>query len=271
MTDPLATVAVGRIRLTYLPDGQVQLHPERWYPDSTPRDWRQLSDQLDEDGYLVATIGALLVETDGRAMLIDAGFGAKHIPAESTIDSLGDLAGGELPESLRRSGISPEAIEAVAFTHLHDDHFGWAFAHSASGRFLPKARLLAPEPEWHTRDDLRATAADIDPVADGDEIFPGVTVRVTPGHTAGHTAYEIASEGERLIAFGDIMHAPLQIPRPHWGHSMDFDPRAADRSRRWLLDELSRPGTLGFGNHFTGEVFGRVVTGASGPAWEPVR
>ncbi|MGX1128450.1 glyoxylase-like metal-dependent hydrolase (beta-lactamase superfamily II) [Streptomyces glaucescens] len=169
----------------------------------------------------------------------------------------------------------------MAFTHLHPDHLGWAW-HPAPGGDRPAfahADHLVSEAEWAQRDtlaahgmreEITALAARVRTVRDGQEIFPGVRVRITAGHTAGHAEYVITSGGQRLIAFGDALHSPIQIDRPEWSCVVDHDPvRSADH-RRALVAELERPDTIGFGIHFADVVFGRVRRDGDGPAWRPL-
>ncbi|MFE1195834.1 MBL fold metallo-hydrolase [Streptomyces olivaceoviridis] len=266
----LRSLRLGDHTVTVVPDGAVQLHPRRWLPDSTDRDWTgDHAGLLDDQGYLGTSVASLLVEHDGRALLLDAGFGPHDIPAEDTIDTIGALHGGRLPDTLARAGRDPADIEAVAFTHLHDDHIGWAFR-PGPDRPSPFARatLLASADEWA---DWPAPpeAAGL-PVTPGQEIFPGVTAWPAPGHTRGHTAYVISAGGRRVIAFGDVFHSPAQLARPDWRVSMDALPGQAVRTRREMLAELTRPDTLAFANHFAQGQLGRVVHGGGGTRWEPL-
>lgn len=92
---------------------------------------------------------------------------------------------------------------------------------------------------------------------------PPVTHRGTPS-TSSH------SGGQRLIAFGDALHTPLQVEHPEWSCVYDHDPvRAADHRRR-LVAELAEPGTIGFGVHFADVVFGRVERRDKGLTWQPL-
>lgn len=271
----IRTLSLGDHRLTYLPDGSVQLHPQRWFPDSLAPDWKTRTEHLDSEGFLVASIGGLLVEYEDRALLIDTGFGPRRLAAAESHPALGLLEGGGLPESLAAASRPPETVDTVAFTHLHEDHVGWAFAPDASGSGLlfRDAKFVAGAEEWAESgrsvpaDDTRSRLVG---AADGDEIFPGVTAWTTPGHSRGHTAYVIASGGERLIAFGDAMHSPAQVARPDWRVSLDASPATAVATRQRLLAELSRPGTVGFGVHFADVVFGRVEATGTGNAWVPL-
>ena len=85
-----------------------------------------------EGGFLIASVGGLLVERGGRALLIDAGVGP--ISVGPPLNTFGVQTGGKLLDSLATLGRSPAGIEAVALTHLHNDHFGWAWYPARSGR-----------------------------------------------------------------------------------------------------------------------------------------
>ena len=160
-------------------------------------------------------------------------------------------------------------IEAVALTHLHNDHFGWAW-YPAPGSDRPAftgTDILVAEPEWTQRhfaeaqgmgDMIKVLAPQVRTVAEGEEIFPGVRVRFTPGHSAGHAAYVISVGGKRVIAFGDAFHTPLQITHPLWRNVFDFDHQQSTSLRCGLIDELAQPDTIGFGIHLADMPFGRV-------------
>ncbi|MEV3990670.1 MBL fold metallo-hydrolase [Streptomyces sp. NPDC049837] len=281
----MRSLRLGEMKVTYVPDGAVQLTPRGWLPATTDAVWEAHPEYLDDSGNLVAGIGGLLVEHGGRALLIDAGFGPQSLPAEPG-NAHGAIHGGALLDNLALLGRGPEDIEAVAFTHLHIDHIGWAW-HPAPGSDRPaftRADYLVAEPEWTRRHLLEAhgtgkeTLAELAPrvrtVTDGQEVFPGVRVRFVPGHTPGHAAYVITAGGRRLIAFGDALHSPIQVGHPEWSAAPDHDSEQSAGFRHRLVAELQEPGTIGFGIHFADVVFGHVRTDvrANGgrPAWYPV-
>lgn len=271
---------LGDTRVSYVPDGDVRLPPRGWLPDTTEQTWAAHPEYLDRSGHLVASIGGLLVENGDRVLLIDAGFGPETLPPDPGTPR-GVIRGGALLDSLAALGRRPDEIDAVAFTHLHADHLGWAWRRVPGGDHpaLAHAQYLVSEPEWAQHDALAANgmaeqiaglAPRVRTVTDGQEIHPGVQVRITAGHTPGHAEYVIASGGQRLIAFGDAMHSPIQVAHPEWSAAADHDPvRSADH-RRSLVAELDEPGTIGFGIHFADVAFGRVERDASGPVWRPV-
>lgn len=99
--------------------------------------------------------------------------------------------------------------------------------------------------------------------------LPGVTVRYTPGHSAGHAAYVISAGGQRVLAFGDAFHSPIQIPHPRWGNTFDYDHAQSTSLREGLIFELAEPDTIGFAIHFP-EPFGRVRIEDNQAAWQPI-
>lgn len=274
------SLRLGDTTLTYLADGMVQLEPTRFLPRSPGAFWAEHPEYLDADGYLVASVGALLVERGGRAMLVDAGFGPTERAAQPE-SPFGGMRGGDLLDSLAAAGRRPQDVELLALTHLHSDHIGWAWQ-TAPGAELPPfaaAEYLLPEPEWAGRAEARSLtpaiietlAARVRTVADGEEIFPGVRVLFAHGHTVGHTAYVIEPEGaDRVIAFGDALHSPAQIDHPEWSAVVDRDAVLSAEVRHLLVDELAKPDTIGFGVHFADVGFGRVVRDGDGPGWRPL-
>ncbi|GAA4811119.1 MBL fold metallo-hydrolase [Streptomyces ziwulingensis] len=275
----LRSLTLGETKVTFIPDGAVKFLPLGWLPASTEEAWAAHPEYLDESGQLTGSIGALLVEHGGRALLIDAGFGPRALAAEPG-SPIGALYGGDLLDSLARAGRSPEDIEAVAITHLHGDHVGWLAQPLPSGGgspAFPQAEYLLTEPEWAARHTMEAHGVDKDLidamtpkvriVADGQEIFPGVRVQLVPGHTPGHTAYVITSGEQRMIAFGDAMHSPIQITHPEWSAAPDHDTAQSTDFRRRLVAELQEPGTIGFGVHFADVVFGHAHQDENGLTW----
>ncbi len=125
--------------------------------------------------------------------------------------------------------------------------------------------------EWATGERLAAFARRVHATEDGEEIFPGVRASFAAGHTVGHTTYTITGGDRRLIAFGDALHAPVQVTHPEWSCGIDHDPAESAEHRRRLVEELSRLGTIGYGGHFADVVFGRAERRPDGRfTWVPV-
>lgn len=282
---PLRTLTIGEYRLTHLPDGLVQLRPTGWFPGLTAADTDRFPDHLDADGCLVAAIGGLLVEYRDRVLLVDTGYGPRRLGADRTHPALGSLGGGELLGSLGGAGRAPEEIDTIAFTHLHDDHVGWAFLGHDRGPLFPAASFVLSTAEWRAGGGQIPAALHgrVRPAADGEEVFPGITLRESPGHTGGHAGYVLTlpgghgpGEDARLVIAGDVLHSPLQVAHPHWPVFFDSDADTAVRTRTAFLRDAAAPGTLVYAGHFADVVFGRVREeraadgGAGGYRWDPL-
>ncbi|MFF0532895.1 MBL fold metallo-hydrolase [Nocardia amikacinitolerans] len=268
---------LGEHTITYLPDGLALLEPDAWLPDSDEQVWTDHAHLINDDGYLVASVGALLIEHRGRTMLIDAGFGPLAVPT-----AVGLLRGGQLLDSFAAAGKNPADVELIAITHLHMDHIGWLWAHPPDHTRSPFADtpVVVGHAEWEhpelaAADGTPAEVLDIfahqvRTIGSGEEVFPGVTTMATPGHSLGHTSYLIESSGRRLIAFGDALTTPAQITHPHLTTVADDEPALARATAMRLLDELTRPDTLGFGVHFADLQLGRITTNSDGQrTWQP--
>ncbi|GHH86293.1 MBL fold hydrolase [Streptomyces sulfonofaciens] len=278
------TLTVGGTRLTYVLDGAMEMEPAGFFPAVPASFWADHPQALTPRGRVAASVGGVLVQRGGRTLLIDAGLGSVTIPAD-----LGASRAGALLDTLAALGVAPEGIEAVAFTHLHSDHTGWGFTLDSDGvrhRTFPRAAYLVAGREWepYWRDEIATGAPSrsevLEPMAgvltridDGQEVFPGVSALVTPGHSPGHTTYVVTDPDseQRVLVLGDAFHTPGQMTHPEWPSGPDIDIQGVHKARERLLGELERPGTLGFAFHFGDQVFGRVVRdGAGRRTWETV-
>jgi glyoxylase-like metal-dependent hydrolase (beta-lactamase superfamily II) len=273
------------VTFTFVSDGAMSMAPQMFLKTIPPAYWDEHPDHLDQYGHVAMSAGGLLVEREHLRLLIDAGLGPS---TEST--PYGPINCGAFLDVLMRLGLRGTDIDVFTLTHLHIDHTGWAFVESASGRrepSFPNARYVVAALEWEP---LRrgerplgvpGEAEFIQPmdahtnvqlISDGDEVAPGVTAVVTPGHSAGHTSYVITtSRGNRLVAFGDCFHTPAQLGHPDWSSAPDVDPLAVVSARRRILSELCAANTVGFAVHFGDQPFGRVIGGGTEPpTWLPL-
>jgi glyoxylase-like metal-dependent hydrolase (beta-lactamase superfamily II) len=278
--DPAAVrrVVFDDVAVTYAVDGVVAARPERLFPETPADAWTQLCDRA---GDMLMSVGGLLVQIGGRTVLIDAGVGVLTSSlAFGTVDS------GAMLDVLSALAVSPDAVDVLAFTHLHFDHAGWAF--TAGAKTFPNARYVLAAREWAPYtdgidDEDAVTSRSVvnqflsgkthfELFDDGDEIVPGIGALVTAGHTPGHTAYEIRSRtGRRLIAFGDTFHSRVHVAHPEWTSEVDADRPGLPAARHRLLARLSEPDTVAFGGHFGDQPFGRVEVDASGKGrWQPI-
>ncbi|GAA5096845.1 MBL fold metallo-hydrolase [Nocardia iowensis] len=289
----LRSVRLGDMRVTYVPDGAVRLRPRGWLPETTDADWATHADHLDQHGNLVAGIGALLVEHREHRLLIDAGVGPISVPDGPANPLTAALHGGALLDNLTRLRCTPAQLDAVAITHMHIDHLGWAFRPE-----FARTRLLIADAEWawwntltpqqfeamlermapwakgqlHLPELLAALVPRVETFAADQQIAPSIISVAMAGHTAGHTAFGLTSGQHRMLIFSDAMHSPLQVQHPQWRCAADLAPAQAVLHRQRLIDELAASGDLAAGIHFADVPFGRVRRRRDGTTtWQPLR
>jgi glyoxylase-like metal-dependent hydrolase (beta-lactamase superfamily II) len=275
---PSQTISVGEISITYLPDGEGHFVPTELFPVSGSQEaWEKHARWLDDDGRIVVTIGAFLIRSGDRNVLVDVGFGE----AEVDIPDFAWATSGQMLSNLAATGLSPADIDTVLYTHLHADHTGWT-----SGRdgltFSNAQHLIGAEAEmehWRANQDhpfappvetvLDPMSARLGVCSDGQTVAPGVTVRATQGHTPGHQSVIVSSGAERAVLLGDVAHCPAQLVEPEWSVLFDVDPDGARRSRERLFDELEGTDTPVGACHFAEAAFGRIVRGEGKRYWQP--
>ncbi len=226
---------------------------------------------LTEDGRLLLSIHALLVETPERRILVDTCVGNDK---ERTYRAWSQRSGPFLDE-LERCGAAPESVDTVLCTHLHVDHVGWN-TRWIDGRWVAtfsRARYLFGRQEWEywqDRPDEAGPVIDdsVRPIIDGGladlvesdhRICNEVALAPTPGHTPGHVSVYVESGGERAVITGDLIHHPCQMVHPEWSASVDFDQDQSRRTRTEFLANCADQPILVIGTHFAGPTAGRVV------------
>lgn len=235
-----------------------------------------MADQgLPPDGTFDVSVHPLLVEADGQRILLDTGLGAQ----------------GNLLNALSAEGIAPGDIDIVVITHMHFDHFGGALDASGAPTF-PNARYLiggeerafwaagpslgelavpAEQNDQSRQGALAALAAMedvLEEIAPGDEIAPGITAIDAKGHTPGHLAVEINSDGEGMLHLVDGVHVPfLHLEHPDWFMRADNWPAWSLTNRKLLLDRAADENLLVATYHFPFPGIGRVTKDEVGWIW----
>ena len=175
--------------------------------------------------------------------------------------------------NLRAAGLQPEAIDYVFCTHLHADHCGWNTTF-VDGRWVPtfpNAKYIISKAEYaaaETRNDIIFQESAL-PVMEAGQVQlvdsdfaldDNVWLHSTAGHTPGHVAVNLASNGHSAVMCGDLIHSPIQCVHPEWSPVFDADPEQARQTRRHFLAANAESGQLVLTAHFPSPSIGHVVT-----------
>jgi glyoxylase-like metal-dependent hydrolase (beta-lactamase superfamily II) len=97
------------------------------------------------------------------------------------------------------------------------------------------------------------------------ELVPGVRAVATPGHTPGHTIYMVESGGEKLLLWGDLMHAATaQFPDPSVSLPYDLDLPAAMQQRKKVFADAAEHRYWVAGAHLPFPGIGHLRANGSG-------
>ena len=103
------------------------------------------------------------------------------------------------------------------------------------------------------------------------EIVPGIRAVAAPGHTPGHMAVSISSDGDQLLLISDAVILQIHLERPDWYAAVDFAPEQTLTTRRRLLDHAAAKKALVLAFHFPFPGLGYVVQKEEGWQWQPIK
>ncbi|NUR98651.1 MAG: MBL fold metallo-hydrolase [Kribbellaceae bacterium] len=268
--------AVGALECVVVSDGQPGPPWEPalsdFFPDAPP---------ASERSTLTCGYNCLFVSTPDGMAVVDTGLGANFLGYGEYIEPLV----GQLGEGMKASGLSRSELAAVVFTHLHQDHSRgaiWsgevtfpaatAYAHASEVAFW-SGLVDLPSAQPHleaARETIRLYGAKLRPFEYDAELLPGVRALAAAGHTPGHSAILLQSQGEQLLCVGDTFYDPLQLTDPTLATPWDLDVAASRASRRVLLERAADERLLVHAYHLPFPGLGRVQRAGNGFSWQPL-
>jgi glyoxylase-like metal-dependent hydrolase (beta-lactamase superfamily II) len=211
-------------------------------------------------------IQSLLVKAGDRVLLFDTGTGDPTY-----------AEGGLLLVSLAVAKVRPIEVTDIFISHAHGDHIGGLVTKTGAATF-PAATVHISAPEWallqqsteaKDKQIIAAVGAKVDAFEPGAQILPVVKAVATPGHTPGHSSYQIGAETEKLFYIGDVAHhSVVSVQRPAWSMQFDMDRPAAEAMRQQTLAKLAADHERVFAFHFPYPGIGHVVAEGQGLVWK---
>jgi len=252
------------------------LAPSDIFSEATPealaphRHWLEPKALDPETGKLIFPFQSYLVQTKHHTILIDTCIGCgktiKHRPQWANRTDQAWL------NNLRAAGVQPEAIDYVFCTHLHVDHVGWNTS-LVDGRWVPtfpNAKYIFAKVEYAAAEagNNSIFRESVLPIMEAGQaqlvetdfaLDDNVWLQSTPGHTTGHVAVNLASNGHGAVMCGDLIHTPLQCAHPEWSPQFDLDKEQARQTRRHFLASNAEAGQMILTAHFPSPSIGHVV------------
>lgn len=221
----------------------------------------------------------LLLEGDGRVVLIDNGIGDKYDAKFGDLFAV-DQEASELHRSLRAAGFAAADVTDVILTHLHFDHCGGSTVRRGDGLDVafPNARYHVQRAHWdwanhpNEREQASFLEENLAPLAasgrlvlaDGPgPLLPGVEVLCMDGHTEAQQLVKITGAEGTLVFVADLLptHAHLRGP---WVMAYDVRPLVTLEEKDAFLTRAAAEGWHLFFEHDPEVVVASLEAGERG-------
>lgn len=220
--------------------------------------------EADDRNRIPLAMRCLLLEGDGRVILIDDGLGHKYDEKFADIFAV-DHEHSTLEGSLAALGCSRADVTDVVLTHLHFDHCGGSTRRDGERLTLtfPNAvhHVQATHWDWARRSNSREKASflaenlgpleasgQIRQVDGAVEILPGLDAIVIDGHTRAQQAVRIHDEVRSLVYVADLIPTSVHIP-PVWCMAYDIEPMKSIAEKDRFLEAAVENGWHLFFEH----------------------
>lgn len=276
----------GKIQATVVSDGILPLgEPSGSFLGTSKEEvGKMLTNNFLATDNVILEQNILVLNTGDKLVLFDTGMGSSTMFGPTT---------GRLQSTLKAAGIDPKDIDAIVLTHAHCDHC-WGIMADDGSRNFPNAQIYMSQTDFDYWTD-EAKLSIKDPAfmkafvegarknllpnrdrlvffKDGQEFLPGIQALAAPGHTVGHTAFIITSDGKSMAAIGDLTHHQvLLLEKPLIEFAFDTDPKQSAQSRVKVLDMLAANRMPLIAYHFPWPGVGHVAKAGEGFRYYPAQ
>ncbi len=208
----------------------------------------------DENNCCTFAMRCLLLEDDGKLLLIDTGIG--HKLSEKILSHIYLHGSDSLEKSLNSLGFHPDDITDVFLTHLHLDHVGGSVV-LKNEKFVPtfkNAMYWSNKKHWdwavnpNEREKASFLKENILPIRESGQLrfvdpadasFTGnISVRFASGHTEAMMLPQINYKNRTLVYVADLLPTTGHIPLPYIP-AYDISPLQTLIEKKAFLEEAA--------------------------------
>lgn len=185
----------------------------------------------DELNYIPMKSRCLLIKTDTKLVLIDAGMGRKRGDKYYAYKYF--FGDDSIEKDLIKYGFKPDQITDVILTHLHDDHVGGCTKFNSDGNVelvFPKAKHWISKSQWdwainpnkreagtYFKDNFvpLLEAGVVEFVESEGYYFDQIYFKIVDGHTRGQIIPILNFENKSLVYVADFIPSTAHFPIPY--------------------------------------------------------
>ncbi|ARJ38053.1 hypothetical protein SporoP8_03575 [Sporosarcina ureae] len=214
--------------------------------------------EADENNLIELRTDPILIQYQSKNYLIDSGIGKGKLNDKQK-RNLGVRTETRVEESLKELGMTPDDIDVVLMSHLHNDHAAgltqWENDQLVS--VFKNAKIYTSQVEWDEMREPNIRSRNTywkenwEPIQDQVatfeeeiEVVPGIKMIHTGGHSDGHCVIKLEQGGETLIHMADIMPTHAHS-NPLWVLAYDDYPMDSIYAKERLMKE-ALPNEYGF-------------------------
>ncbi len=217
----------------------------------------------------------LLLEGEGRLILIDNGLGDKYNTKFKDLYAV-DHGVGDLHSSLKKAGFQASDVTDVILTHLHFDHCGGSTTRHGDSLSLtfPNAGYHVQRDHWtwarqpNAREAASFFDENLEPLAQSGQLqlvegegslFPGIDVLTFHGHTHAQQLVKISGVEGTLVFVADLLPTSAHLRTP-WIMGYDVRPLITLEEKPAFLAEAVAGGWQLFFEHDAAVAVASVVS-----------
>lgn len=206
--------------------------------------------EADENNRIKMRNDPILIQYEGKNILIDTGHGKGKL-SEKMMKNLGIVEESKVKGNLAELSLSPEDIDIILMTHLHNDHAAglteWYEGNLIS--VFPNADIYVSQTEWnemrnpnirsrntYLKENWEPVQQQVKTFEGSISIIPEIQMIHTGGHSDGHSVIKLTQNGETILHMADIM--PTQAHNnPLWVLAFDDYPMTSIFAKEKLMKE----------------------------------
>lgn len=205
---------------------------------------------FNEKNQIPSTSDPILIQYQDKNYLIDATMSLDKA-SDKMKRNTGIYSDGDILTSLAEMGLTPDDIDVIMMTHMHNDHAS-GLTYLKDGNLTsryPNATIYMSQDEW---DDVREpnlrtrntylkenwvpVQEQVETFEGNLELAPGIIMEHTGGHSGGHSIIRFKQKDESILHMADLLLTFVHT-NPLWVGAVDDYPMDSIAIKQKLLAE----------------------------------